>query len=709
MQCRFNYVTKLGVTFLVLASPVFVQASSCSEKGYTVVFVNGVFDTEDEAKYDAKKLGFILGSQFNNQPVTVQVGYNQTHLAGLGDLVEAYFPSFDQYDLNTILLQIYPEVNTRKLLLVGHSQGSVYANRMYEYLTAHGEPTEAVGVYAVATPESYVAGGGKYLTYALDSVIGSLKELGKFKPLPANVDILDLPSGPDIPVRGHSFIDQYLAAFSTRIVADINGELAQLQPTQASDTGGCFDPPPRGLGYKVQQVTFAIADPTAGAIKVGGVAAYKGAVAVIHTAGSLAQAGLDLFGGAVATVRGIIPGFATIVTDTSHTEKNFGVLKVLYGSSLSQKELSELLGSKQGAAAVTAPSGIVAGVETGPAPNTTPPETPPTAPPPVSTPTPPAPLHTPAASHPDLGTTPFVAPVPPVVPPPAQILFDASTTVPVLSVSECSASVSADYCSITTTTVTLSWSALAGAVEYGIVVNGTQTSTTSATGAMLILSNRATTTLAVIAYDAVNTATTSAAQDVYVAVPIVFISQGSPVHDSLDTFNSAGWGVFGGSVKEFEFDDGTDGPCFLGGCVIGIGRGVFDGRIPRMYVESGPGLSAGAFTVYAKAKSGFFANPIPVISVCEAPNSGCLPERLDFVGLIPLDNTWHQYYVAWRQGISHVEKCMLQDDTNSDHCTWRDTEIALGTLFDGVALWTTNGFRSDDIGGGANLWFDEVQ
>jgi len=73
--------------------------------------------------------------------------------------------------------------------------------------------------------------------------------------------------------------------------------------------------------------------------------------------------------------------------------------------------------------------------------------------------------------------------------------------------------------------------------------------------------------------------------------------------------------------------------------------------------------------------------------------------------VIPVDDVWHQYYVAWRQGTSQVQSCILQDDTDPAHCVWADTPVALGTQFNTIALWNTNGYRADH---GDNLWFDEL-
>ncbi|MSR70888.1 hypothetical protein EXS62_02505 [Candidatus Kaiserbacteria bacterium] len=297
-----------------------------------------------------------MGDKFNNEPVVVKLAYNQTHIAGLGDIVETAVPLFDQFDLNTILMQLHKDLTTRKLLLVGHSQGAVYANKMYEYLSAHGVPKEDMAVYAVATPDTYVAGGGKYLTYTLDGVISGTKT-AHFTPLPPNVDFVDLLDSPDTdeadPVVGHSFIAMYLGGFGTRIVSDMREEMSGLTATAGTAKDGCFDPPENTLGYKATGVTFAVADPVAGKVGAGlqvagkaVVAAKDGAVAVAGAVGS----GLSYAGSAVGSFFGsLVPKPRTENLPGSHD-----VVKAIYGSSVTEEDLNDLLGTGQGGAVVTA-------------------------------------------------------------------------------------------------------------------------------------------------------------------------------------------------------------------------------------------------------------------------------------------------------------------------------------------------------------------
>src|SRR3989344_1458667 len=223
MRHRLEKTSQLVFLLILFFLPLFVEAAVCSDQGYTAVFINGVFDTKDHAQENKRSLKSKLGGSFNNESITYVVGYNQTHLAGIGDFIETNFPVFDDYDLNTILMQMHADVTTRKILLVGHSQGSVYANKIYEYLVAHGVPAQDVAVYAVATPASYVARGGKYITYTVG--------------------------------QGHSFIDIYLGGFGTRTVGDMQGAMAQLASAEGTAKDGCFDPPGKTLAYRAQRAT----------------------------------------------------------------------------------------------------------------------------------------------------------------------------------------------------------------------------------------------------------------------------------------------------------------------------------------------------------------------------------------------------------------------------------------------------------------------
>lgn len=169
-----------GLIYFLFVSFASAQSLSCLSNGYTVIFVNGILTTEQEAKQAKTDLQNVLPAQINDEPVVVRLGYNPSHLGGGGDLLESITQAFGKpvsdYDLNTILTQVHPEVTTGKILLLGHSQGSFYTDEMYQYLVTHGVPKESIAVYNIGTPESYVAGGGGYLTSSNDKVINQVRD-----------------------------------------------------------------------------------------------------------------------------------------------------------------------------------------------------------------------------------------------------------------------------------------------------------------------------------------------------------------------------------------------------------------------------------------------------------------------------------------------------------------------------------------------------
>jgi hypothetical protein len=352
---------RLALIFLLFLLPVVAQAA-CLDAGYTVVFVNGVFDTKPQAETNEVALQHYLGDLLNNQSVSVKLGYNQTHVGGLADLIETKFPIFDQYDLDTILMQMHTDVTTRKILLVGHSQGATYANKIYEYLTSHGVPAEDVAVYAVATPDSYVAGGGKYANYSLDDTISVVAKMAGFSPLPYNLNFLDFLNSPDVtastPTQGHSFIDNYLGAFGTRMVADMQGEMVALKSTAGTATDGCFDSPQATLAYKTEAITLAVADPIGSTLGTGLRAAGTAAVVTAKTTAAV----IGAVGNALGSVGGVL-GLGPKAPASGDTKTSslsgvdaagFALIKATFGSSLSLPDLKELNGTNQGGAVALA-------------------------------------------------------------------------------------------------------------------------------------------------------------------------------------------------------------------------------------------------------------------------------------------------------------------------------------------------------------------
>jgi hypothetical protein len=331
--------------------------AACTENGATVIYVNGVFNTKQEAQQDLENLGDLYLNRTRDSSVHFYNGYNPTHLAGLGDLVESVSQMLDRpvssFDLDTMLMQIHPQVTTRRLLLVGHSQGALYTNEMYKYLLAHGEPREAVGIYAVATPASTVAGGGKYFNSTNDMLLNTVDAIAGKSSLPRNITlpIADADLGSDWP--GHSLSKAYLAQGADRVVGDIKGELDALKPTWASNNGECFSAPDAGLGYEAAKAGFVVADASANGAVIG----LKIAQAVGTKVGDgfiAAAAGAWDLGKKVIADTGVTVGGVSGLSQAATDEKqptNFNILSKLYGSSLSPEDIKDLLGQQAPAVA----------------------------------------------------------------------------------------------------------------------------------------------------------------------------------------------------------------------------------------------------------------------------------------------------------------------------------------------------------------------
>ena len=276
--------------------------AGCNSDSSTVVYINGILTTYPDALKDLDNLriGYVkkTGDYFTN----FIVGYNESHIAGLGDAVETASQilnsSISDYDRNTILIQIHSQITTRKILLLGHSQGTFYTNEIYDYLTKHGEPESALGVYNVATPASFVAGDGAYVTSKNDKVINFVRvkasaasKIGAKQPLPANIDISLTSAEAADRNGGHSFSGVYLTGATAKIVSDVDSALKKLLATEIPDSAkaGCFTPPEKSISYRAQEAIFFVADPTARGAVVAAQTTYNSALAVTQSAVKIAE------------------------------------------------------------------------------------------------------------------------------------------------------------------------------------------------------------------------------------------------------------------------------------------------------------------------------------------------------------------------------------------------------------------------------------
>lgn len=506
------------IILVFFPTPVF---AFCAETGSTIVYINGILTSKAKAESDLNSLQEEYRKRTGDYSPDFINGYNPSHLAGVGDLVQsvtqAYRVSVSDFDLKTILLQIHPQVETRRLLLVGHSQGNFYTNAMYDYLLAHGEPKEAVGVYAVATPASTVAGDGAYLNNSNDKLLQLVAGLAagwrSQSPLLFNITLPLSFEEEASSLGGHSFSDVYLAQAPERIVSDISRQISALEPTFAGE-GECFTPPEQELGYAAEKSLFVVADTAAGVAKTGLFALNSLGNATLAAVG----AAWDMLAGVQQAQVDAVSNTAATLADKEHTEKNFNIVRTVYGSSVSPSDLEDLLGpnaSQGGAVALAVEPPIAELLQEMPAP---------------ASPEPVIPTETgvwvpkssgggSSASQLASDTT---SPSPPVPPP---VLFNASTTPPALSIDECSYSLTASFCFIPSTTAMFSWSAVAGAVEYDVYINNAKVAATPGTFFVAALPDQATSTVSITAVDAVGAATTSAPQQAYVFTSPVVINE----------------------------------------------------------------------------------------------------------------------------------------------------------------------------------------
>lgn len=620
---------------LLFLFPVQVLAKSkndeaCMPYGYTVAFVNGILDSSEKAQANATALQLALGDSHDAEPIYVELAYNAEHLGGAGDLMQAVsqilFNPISDYDLHDLLQQLATLDTTQKLLVVGYSQGALYANSIYEYLVANGEPANSVGLYAVATPANYVAGGGNYINSTEDTVIELVRSLAQTintpLPLPGNFNPRGEPDTFDLE-QTHAFT-RYLSGARKRIVSEIHLELGQLKEWKISRKGECLPRPDQSLGDIIQQILFSFADPAAAQIRPAIVLAYEKIVTVAANVLVAMRTGYA----AVSTVLGIgeeqVANAKSDSSVTQNEDKDFSVVKKLYGSSLDQETYEELNPRKateeiseplalQNEETISEPQTVTFVIDTSGVGNQT------------------------------------------------ELVYSGGTGLPSPQPGD---------------------------------ANNPPTPTSSAQEENPTIDS-----------PPAPIATTSP------ETPTTVELENSPISDTFDAFNSKGWQTFGQNVKNFDFNDGEDGECFRKGCVVGMGGNVYDTLVPRMFIQKDPGLASGAYTLYAKARAGF-NNPFPAITICASGYESCLDDGsakgIHFISMIPLDDTWHHYYVAWKQGDEFVQSCFMQDYHHFSDCHWVDTGFPKGTKFNGIALWSTNGWRAD-VSPHANLWFDELK
>ncbi|OGI71464.1 hypothetical protein A3B84_01740 [Candidatus Nomurabacteria bacterium RIFCSPHIGHO2_02_FULL_35_13] len=323
------FVILILVLFFFSYLRVFAD-ETCSSSGYSVFTVNGILNDEIDAIKNKDKLKSRFATTYNNEPLIVDYLYNPTHLAGIGDAIDAVeqglFNQESDYDLVEMLNDASQKVTTQKLLLVGHSQGNFYANNFYDKTASQsgGVPKESMGVYGVATPANRVAGEGKYLTSDTDNVINSV--IAKvIKILSPNIHI-PLQNGDG---NGHSFSDVYLKYQGDKIISDIKSSLDKLQNNDEQvPQDPCISPPELTTFHKIQSVAFTSADFVINNTSKAGVYIADGAYNIGATIGSVIHdVGLvvnNTISGLLANAIDSLPdpsSITTIPVDVSEPEK----------------------------------------------------------------------------------------------------------------------------------------------------------------------------------------------------------------------------------------------------------------------------------------------------------------------------------------------------------------------------------------------------
>ena len=267
-------------------NPLHAKSSQCGR--YEVFHINGIRTEITGATDNLRQLRDVYGNAHDGHLISYNLAYNQTR--GLQDLLDTYdqvvldfpgatFAAFIRavvlgvitdpltaeivatiaarlatvYDperpspyLDSDLLAIETAIRgghawNGRMLIVPHSQGTLYANLVHDRLIAAGpQQVEAgsVGIMAVAAPASNVRGtGSTYVTSSNDRVISGVRFVFN-NTLPATYTI------PVIDSLGHNFIGVYLnpqQPFSrATIVEEMSRVLSQLTARVAVADPGVF-------------------------------------------------------------------------------------------------------------------------------------------------------------------------------------------------------------------------------------------------------------------------------------------------------------------------------------------------------------------------------------------------------------------------------------------------------------------------------------
>jgi len=235
------------------------QPLGCTS-GYVVFFGNGVNNDHDQMDASKDRLKLILGQNYNNEPIRYALAENPssgvlldlltvfeqkmaedptltwsifldfingtTVVHSILNFLSDYFlasqldptvqlkqqlAQFTQYSDPTVNNHVtaYTTQLTqgKKVMVVAHSQGNLYANAAYYKLASNPNiPIGAFGIAGVANPANEVAGGTPYVTSKNDMVINVLRALQPAT-LPHNDSSVPLNIANDF--LGHGFLEIY--------------------------------------------------------------------------------------------------------------------------------------------------------------------------------------------------------------------------------------------------------------------------------------------------------------------------------------------------------------------------------------------------------------------------------------------------------------------------------------------------------------------
>jgi len=175
-----------------------------------------------ETYYQLKKEGQVNDLEFFMLMMILTGGDVPLSTYATGVLMEAmpFVAEVEQANVNEMLTKYYKESfqYSHRVLLVSHSQGNLFANRVYDSIAPAGYKEYFANVQVASPASSVHASKGTYVTGSFDPVIN---------PIPGSME-----SNADLDgVGGHAFVDVYLDSRDTytKIVRAMKTELNELE------------------------------------------------------------------------------------------------------------------------------------------------------------------------------------------------------------------------------------------------------------------------------------------------------------------------------------------------------------------------------------------------------------------------------------------------------------------------------------------------